>query len=294
MDQISFALAQLRISSSPAFPAIVLDDEAVVPVDAILPLAARMGYALTEPQSLDGLLRNWDHNFLGLSAVVAALDDKVQGKYFRSAVSSLSFFSVDCPLTAPRQIFTQESLGAGGMMPRLVSTLVGPSAKILVPARTNALWAEAKIGLVIGMPLFRASAEEALSAIAGFVAAADYTVAEDWIAGRSFAAKQSPTLLSVGPYFVPAGFVQQQSDITAALPVNGVPQGSFSGADLPAFAEQIAALSHDVQLFPGDLICLGPSVDSATLPRLGDGDIIEAAVSGLGRQSTNTIQDNSN
>lgn len=293
MDQISFALAQLRISSSPAFPAIILDDEAVVPVDAILPLAARLGFALTEPHSVDGLLRNWDHNFIGLSAVVAALDDKTQGKYFRSAVSSLSFFSVDCPLTAPRQIFTRDSLGTGGMISRIVSTLVGPSAKILVPARADTLWAEAKIGLVIGRPLYRASAEEARPAIAGFVAAADYTVAQDWMQGRMFAAKQSPTLLSVGPYFVPAAFMQPQSEMTAALPVNGVPQGGFCAGDLPGFAEQLSALSHDVQLFPGDLVCLGPVADPAALPRLREGDIIEAAVSGLGRQTTNTIQDSS-
>lgn len=291
MNQISFALAQLRISSSPAFPALILDDEAVVPVDAILPLAARFGFALTEPHSLDGLLRNWDRNFAGLSAVVAALDDKVEGKYFRSAVSSLSFFSVDCPLTAPRQIFSNDSLRGGNLLPRVVSTLVGPTAKILVPARTDCLWAEAKIGVVIARPLYRADPQDAAQAIAGFVTVADYTVAQDWIEGRSFAAKQSPTSLSVGPYFLPAAFMVPQEEIVAALPVNGVPQGGFSGRDLPGFAEQLAALSQDVQLFPGDLVCLGPTVDSETLPRLGDGDIIEAAVSGLGRQTTNTMKD---
>ncbi|MBW8302035.1 MAG: fumarylacetoacetate hydrolase family protein [Hydrogenophaga sp.] len=293
MNQISFALAQLRISSSPAFPALILDDEAVVPVDAILPLAARFGFALTEPHSLDGLLRNWDRNFAGLSAVVAALDDKTEGKYFRSAVSSLSFFSIDCPVTAPRQIFSSDSLGGGSLLPRIVSTLVGPTAKILVPARTDCLWAEAKIGMVIARPLYRATQRDAAEAIAGFVTVADYTVAQDWMEGRSFAAKQSPTLLSIGPYFLPAAFMAPQEEIVATLPVNGVSQGGFSGRDLPGFAEKLAALSQDVQLFPGDLVCLGPSTNPETLPRLCEGDIIEAAVSGLGRQTTNTMKDSS-
>lgn len=293
MNEISFALAQLRISSSPAFPALILDDEAVVPVDAILPLAARCGYALTEPHSLDGLLRNWDRNFAGLSAVAAALDDKTEGKYFRSAVSSLSFFSVDCPLTAPRQIFSSDSLGTGGLQPRILSTLVGPSAKILIPARSGALWAEAKIGLVVARPLYRADPEQAAQAIAGFVTVADYTVAQDWLEGRLFAAKQSPTLLSIGPYFLPAAFMLPQGETVAALPVNGVRQGVFSGSDLPDFAGQLAALSHDVQLFPGDLVCLGPAADPSALPELGEGDILEAAVSGLGRQTTNMVRDSS-
>lgn len=293
MSQISFALAQLRISSSPAFPALILDDEAVIPVDAILPLAARYGYALTEPQNLDGLLRNWDRNFAGLSAVVAALDDKTEGKYFRSAVSSLSFFSVDCPLAAPRQIFSNDSLGAGDFVPRIASTLVGPAAKILVPARSQSLWVEAKIGIIVSRPLYRANVEEAAQAIAGFVTVADYTVSKDWEEGRRFAAKQSPTLLSIGPYFVPAAFMPSQEEIVAALPINGVPQGQFSGKDLSGFAEQVAALSKDVQLFPGDLLCVGPSTNPAELPRLGEGDIIEAAISGLGRQTTNTMKDSS-
>jgi len=291
MHQISFALAQVRISSSPAFPAVILDDEAVIPVDAILPLAARLGCALTEPHSLDGLLRNWDWNFAGLSAAVAALDDKTEGKYFRSAVSSLSFFSLDCPLTAPRQIFSRDSLGDGRLMPRIASTLVGPTAKILIPAGADGLWAEAKIGLVIARPLYRATPDETVRAIAGFVTVSDYTVARDWRDGRRLAAKQGPTLLSAGPYFVPAAFAPPQNEITAALPVNGVPQGAFAGSDLETFAVELASLSQQAQLFPGDLVCLGPVVDADALPVLTDGDIVEAAVSGLGRQTTNMMRD---
>ena len=131
----------------------------------------------------------------------------------------------------------------------------------------------------------------AVRAIAGFVTVSDYTVARDWRDGRRFAAKQGPTLLSAGPYFVPAALAPPQEEIAAALPVNGVPQGAFAGSDLETFAVELASLSQQAQLFPGDLVCLGPVVDADTLPVLTDGDIVEAAVSGLGRQTTNMMRD---
>lgn len=288
---IPFALAQLRISSSPAFPAIVLDDAAVVPVDAILPLAAQCGYALTESGSLDGLLRNWDHNFQGLCAAVAALDDPQKGKYFRSAVSSMDFFTTDAPVSAPRQILCQNSLNTGEMIPRLASTLVGPNAKVLLPAHAGGLWGEVKLGVLVSRPLHQASPDMAAQSIAGFVTVSDYTDAVTWRAGNHFAARQRPTSLAVGPYLLPAPFMCPQQDITAHIPLNGESSTGFSGADLAAIPDTIAALSRDIQLFPGDLICLGPCRAAAQLVPMGDGDLAEAAISGLGRQTTNTIKE---
>ena len=290
-DYIPFALAQLRISSSPAFPAIVLDDAAVIPVDAILPLAAQLGFALSEPDSLDGLLRNWDHNFHALAATVSALDDAERGKYFRSAVSSIDFFTVDNPIAAPRQILCQSTLSDGSIQPRLASTLVGPNGKVLVPPGSEGLWGEVKLGVVVSQPLHRATTQQAATAIAGYVTVSDYTDATQWTAGNALAAKQGPTLLAVGPYFLPAQFMLNQAGLDARLPVNGETCTGFEGSDIAPVAETLAALSHDIQFFPGDLLCLGPQIQSGNLELLGDGDIVEAAISGLGRQTTNTIRE---
>lgn len=282
--QIPFALAQLRVSSSPAFPAVVLDDEAVIPLDALAPLAAQEGFALSEADTLDGLLRNWDHNLRGLCAAVAALDDPAKGKYFRSAVSSIEFFTKDSPLCAPRQIVT---LDAEAVLPRLASCLVGPDAKILIPRGCDGIIATPKIGLVVGRPLHCATVPEAAAAIAGAVTLSDYSNPD---AATPIGVKQAPTFLAAGPYFVPAPFLDAQSELEARLPVNGELATMFAARDVPPFAETLAQLSHTVQLFPGDLIGLGPDVAQTTLPRLGDGDILEAAVTGLGRQTTNTIK----
>jgi hypothetical protein len=289
--QIPFALAQLRISSSPAFPAIVLDDAAVIPVDAVLPLAARLGLALTEADSLDGLLRNWDHNFQALCAVVMALDDAEAGKYFRSAVSSLEFFTQDAPLSAPRQILSQNTLADGNFIPRLASTLVGPSAKVLIPPQSDGLWAEAKLGAVIARPLHRATLQEAEDAIAGYVTLSDYTVAADWEARNTLAAKQGPTLLAAGPYLLPAAFADDQQNLQCVISFNGESRLEWSGPQIAPIARTLSELSQQVQLFPGDLVAVGPKHSPTGQTRLEDGDIIEAAVSGLGRQTTNTIRE---
>lgn len=288
---IPFALAQLRISSSPAFPAIVLDDAAVVPIDAILPLAARLGFALTEPDSLDGLLRNWDQNFQGLCAAVTALDDPKEGKYFRSAVSSIDFFTVDCPLTAPKQILSSDTLGGAGLLPRLASTLVGPNAKVVIPPKSDGLWGEVKLGIVISRPLHRATQAEANDAIAGFVSVSDYTDMTAWQSGEKLAAKQAPTTLAAGPYFLPAAFAEPQDKIDALLPCNGESSQGFKGGDIAPMTQTLSELSQSIQFFPGDLVCLGPTTSTNNLTLLGDGDIIEAAVTGLGRQTTNTIKE---
>lgn len=301
-DQNPFLLAMVTVSGSPPFPVVVLDDEAVISVDAIAPLAARLGRALTGTDSLFGLLQNWEHNFVSLCAAVAALGDPATGRHFRGFVASVKFFDGVAPIAWPRQVFCELTAGAissdaGRFVAKLPSAITGPHAKVLVPDGSDGVIAEAKLGTVIAAPTYHASDVEASAAIAGYITVTDITRAAalereggaDWLA-----AKSGPTFLPTGPWFVPAAFAGDPSAFDAQVSFNGEERVGWSGTALAhPPAAQVVALSAQLQLLPGDIICSGvtPEGGLSALPRLGHGDIIETAISGLGRQTLNCLKE---
>ena len=295
MEPIPFVLGMFTVSGSPAFPALVLDDEAAISIDAVAPLAARLGSALTGTDSVFGLLQNWDHNFPALCATVAALADAVAGKYFRSAFTALEFLTACAPLAASRQSLCElTGTGSGGpsqFVAKLASTIVGPRAKILLPKRTGRIVAEAKIGMVVSRPAYQLSTDEAEQAIAGYITVTDVSLVDaseaSWLA-----AKSQPSFLPTGPYFVPRAFAGEADRLDMSISVNG--EGSLA-SNLSARPESLAAtlsrLSQDIQFFPGDIVCCGVNGHAlADLPALGDGDIIETAVQSLGQQTCNAMR----
>lgn len=293
IEPIPFVLGMFTVSGSPAFPAIVLDDQAAIAIDAIAPLAAASGRALTCAHSVLGLLENWDHNFQALCATVMALDDAQAGKYFRSAFTSIEFLTPVAPLAAPRQVlgevFGVED-GASAFMPRLVSSVVGPKAKIHLPRSARHVVAQPRIGVVIGRPAYELGDDDAGSAIAGYLTVTD-VVATD--APSPLGALSSPSFLPIGPYFVPKAFAGDADSLDMRLLVNGE---RAIEARLPdrreTLASTIGRLSREVQFFPGDIVCCGvaPRAPLSSQPGLGDGDILEIAVRGLGQQTLNAMR----
>ncbi|MDO6966374.1 fumarylacetoacetate hydrolase family protein [Rhizobium alvei] len=293
---IPFVLGMFTVSGSPAFPAIVLDDEAAISIEAIATLAARLGLALTGKESLFGLLQNWDHNFRALCATVAALDDAEAGKYFRSAFTAIEFLTPVAPLETPRQVLcevTNAGEKPGLFVNKLASTVVGPKAKIHLPSRDGKVVGEVKVGAVIAHPSYELDPAQAVNAIAGYMTVTDLSLIDgtesvDWLK-----AKSQPAFLPTGPYFVPAAFADAIDAVDTNIAFNGE---TNLKANLASRSETIAAtvarLTHDFHLFPGDLVCCG--TDSGPVlsdrPALGDGDIIEAAVRGLGQQTLNAMR----
>ncbi|MFM2277923.1 MAG: hypothetical protein RLZZ444_154, partial [Pseudomonadota bacterium] len=106
-------------------------------------------------------------------------------------------------------------------------------------------------------------------------------------------AKSQPAFLPTGPYFVPAAFAGAIDAVDTNIAFNGE---TNLKANLSSRAETIAAtvarLTDDFHLFPGDIVCCGTGSDPALSerPALGDGDIIEAAVQGLGQQTLNAMR----
>ena len=271
-DPIPFVLATASISGSPAFPLVVLDDEAAIAVAALAPLAAKLGRGLSGSDSLHGLLQDWDRNRAGLGAAVQALDDAELGKYTRSSVTALEFFDLLAPLSGARQVI----YAAAQTEARPSSSLAGPRAKVPVPSGETALHAGLAAGVVIGAPSYQASESEARHAIAGLTVTTTYQGAngETWC----------PGFLPLGPYIVPRPFCDDT--LTGRIAFNGE-TGHDATAALTDAISAVQRASAKCQLFPGDLIIL-PLGAISNAP-LGDGDIIETAIAGLGQQTTNIM-----
>lgn len=293
IEPIPFVLGMFTVSGSPAFPALVLDDEAAISVDAIAPLAASLGMALTGTESVFGLLQNWDHNFRALAATVLALDDAVAGKYYRSAFTAVEFLTPVAPLAASRQVLCETfdgKQGASEFIPKLASAIVGPKAKIHLPRHCQHVVAQPRIGVVIGRPAYELGAERAASAIAGYLTVTDVLALD---APSLLGMHSAPSFLPIGPYFVPRAFAGHGDALDMRLTVNGEwAIAANLAARSETLAETAARLTQEVQLFPGDIVCCGVDHRDAFAGRtgLGDGDIIEMAVRGLGQQTLNSMR----
>jgi len=271
-DLIPFALAMASISASPSFPIILLDDEAAISVDAVAPLASKLGQGLTGKDSLHGLLQNWDANFAALRAIVTGLDDHDIGKYVRSSVTAIEFFDLHAPVASQRQVF----LAAVDITMLPATTIAGPKAKVPMPAGATSLVAGLALAIVIGAPAYRATKAEASAAIAGYSVATRYRTQD----GESW----SPAFLPIGPMMLPRDHAEIQ--MTGRISFNGE-TGMDGTIDQKTAIAAVERITARVQLFPGDII-ICPMGDFCTSP-LNEGDIIETAIAGLGQQTTNII-----
>lgn len=260
------------VNGSPPFPILVLDNEAAISVDAVAPLAARLGVGLTGTGSVYDLLQDWQRNFAALCRAVRALDDAELGKYTRSAFAALEFFDVLAPISSPRQIFKVNN----GISCRPVSALAGPRAKVPLPPDASYLTAGTDLAVVVGAPAYKASEQEVRLSVAGLMVATQYRTDNGCEIG--------PALLPTGPYFVPLPFCPDA--LVGRIAFNGESSIDFS-ADISQVSDAVRQVSAVCHLFPGDLIVF-PVGERGSAP-LSDGDIVETAIADLGQQTTNII-----
>ena len=168
-------------------------------------------------------------------------------------------------------------------------TVVGPDDVIPLPAGTSKVDWEAELAIVIGAPAWQlAGPEEALAHVAG------YTVANDlseraWqleISGGQWSkGKGAPGFCPLGPWLVTDADV---SDLAIQSFVNGEARQDSRTSDMIFdVATIVARLSAHTLLEPGDVILTGTPEGvalSGRFPYLADGDTVEIAIEGLGRQ----------
>jgi 2,4-didehydro-3-deoxy-L-rhamnonate hydrolase len=170
-------------------------------------------------------------------------------------------------------------------------TVAGPDDAVGLPPGADTVDWEVELGVVIGRRAWRLSSVDAAQEhVAG------YTVVDDlsertWqiqeSGGQWSKGKCAPGFAPTGPYLVPAADVDP-SGLRLRSWVNGEPRQDSVTADMIFGVDHLVHhLSQYMALEPGDLICTGTPEGvalSGRFPYLGDGDVVELEIEGLGRQ----------
>ncbi|MFD3686297.1 fumarylacetoacetate hydrolase family protein [Nocardiopsis sp. NPDC058631] len=181
----------------------------------------------------------------------------------------------------------------------LPSSVTGPYDDVVLPGWcTKPDW-ELELAAVIGEPAHRVSPERALDHVAAYTIANDVTARElvfrrdmpeigtDWLR-----AKNAPTFTPLGPFLVPAEFVDDPADLRVTLRLNGQVMQDESTKDMIFdVARLVSHVSQTVELLPGDLVLTGsPAGNGMHWGRLlRAGDVMDGTITGLGSQRNTCV-----
>jgi acylpyruvate hydrolase len=171
---------------------------------------------------------------------------------------------------------------------KFAETLMGPNDDLVLPSVSEKVDWEVELAVVVGAPVYRASAGEALAAIAGYAASNDVSMRDwqrrtlQWQAGKMFE-HSTP----VGPYLVTPDEVDHAADLEIRCEVDGAVMQQARTSDLLfSPADVVAYASQAITLRPGDLLLTGTTggVGDARKPPvyLKPGQVLRSYVEGLG------------
>jgi acylpyruvate hydrolase len=177
---------------------------------------------------------------------------------------------------------------------RGADSLAAPYGELVKPSLSSRFDYEGELGVVIGRGGRYISADEALSAVAGYVIVMDGTAREwqraatQWTPGKNFDAT-----MPIGPELVTADEVDV-SDVQLTTRLNGeVMQSAKTSQMIFNIPRTIEFLSSFTTLRPGDVIATGTpgGVGFARQPPvwLQPGDEIEIEIEGLGRIANRVV-----
>jgi 2-keto-4-pentenoate hydratase/2-oxohepta-3-ene-1,7-dioic acid hydratase in catechol pathway len=179
------------------------------------------------------------------------------------------------------------------------SSIIGAFDDLVLPLTTAKPDWELELGVVIGRGGRNISRADAMSHVAGYAIVNDVSARDliprkdyallgtDWLRGKS-----QPGFCPFGPVLVQSAFVADPHDLRLLLTLNGQPMQDETTADmLFDIARQIEYVSTYAELWPGDLISTGsPAGNGTHYGRfLQPGDVMEATITGLGRQRTRCV-----
>lgn len=194
----------------------------------------------------------------------------------------------------------REAPGKERMTPRVfmkpVTAVVGPNDAIVIPRNGNQIDWEAELGVVIGRTARFVEPEEALDCVAGYTVVNDVSERSlridverepnewngffDWLNGKWF-----DTFGPMGPCIATCDEIPNPQGLRITLRLNGeTKQDANTGQMIFNVAEIVSWCSRLMTLEPGDVIATGtPSgVGAASGTFLKDGDLVEAAIEGIG------------
>ncbi len=171
------------------------------------------------------------------------------------------------------------------------NTVVGPDDDVRIPRGSVKTDWEVELGVVIGSRAsYLDSPDDSRAHIAGYVTANDVSERDFQMGvsgGQWSKGKSAPTFSPVGPWLVTPDEIDA-SDLRLRSWVNGEPRQDSSTADQIFTVDHLIwDLSQYMALEPGDLILTGTPEGVAfggKFPYLGEGDVVEIEIEGLGRQ----------
>ena len=291
---VPFLLGTFSVAGCPPFAGVVIED-CVIAVTALQPFCQDLGRQLNGPETVFGLVQDWERNFPVLRASLVEL----LNRGLQSVASiKLDQMTIHAPVLYPRQVicadFTTRQVNI-----ILPSTIIGPYDPILVPGPgPQASW-EMELAIIIGKPGRHILRSQALAHVAGYMIANDITSSSEGESepglanGVTWLLKQGkPGILAMGPYLVPAAFVPDLELLHTSIKHNNQVLQNADSLNLefgvPQLVEEIFA---NISLWPGDVICAGPLKTQGTnlRRRLQPGDQLELAIDGLGTQRNQCI-----
>lgn len=171
---------------------------------------------------------------------------------------------------------------------KFANTLLGARDDIALPEVSEEVDWEAELGVVIGSPVRRATAEQAAEAIAGYTVVNDISMRDwqwrtvEWLQGKAFEASTP-----AGPWLVTPEDVGHAADLELRCEVDGqVMQQTRTSDLLFSPADIVAYISQFTTLEPGDLIATGTpgGVGAARDPKvfLQPGQTVKVVIEGIG------------
>ncbi|GLY33950.1 fumarylacetoacetate hydrolase family protein [Kineosporia sp. NBRC 101731] len=177
---------------------------------------------------------------------------------------------------------------------KLPSTVIGPNDPVLVPPGSRKTDYEVELGIVLGKQVrYLDSAEDGLSAIAGYLISHDVTERAYQLerGGQWDKGKNCETFNPMGPWFVTSDEVPCPDSLALRLWVNGELRQSASTGDMIfGVGELVRYISQFMVLEAGDVINTGTPAGVAlgsgdSRKYLRAGDVIEIEIDQLGRMS---------
>lgn len=174
------------------------------------------------------------------------------------------------------------------------NAVVGEGDTVHMPLDTKTFDWEIELAAVIGRTARAVPIETALSHVAGYTIAVDFSARDlnrapetfyklDWVAGKGH-----DTCCPLGPRFVPASAIPNPQDIGLKLSVNGeMKQNARTTEMIFNIAEQISILSRIMTLDPGDVVLTGTpaGVGAPKGTFLKVGDLVDSEIEGIGKLS---------
>ena len=174
------------------------------------------------------------------------------------------------------------------------NAVVGEGKTVHMPINTQAFDWEVELALVIGKTARNVSVEQALSHVAAYTVAIDFSARDhnrapetfyklDWVAGKGH-----DTCCPMGPRLIPAHQFGDPQQAALKLAVNGTLKQNGNAKDMIfSVAEQIATASRIMTLDPGDVLLTGTPAGVGVPHKtfLSVSDHVDAEIEGIGRLS---------